>query len=93
MARLQKMAKVQIDRPIAVIETGIVLKARPYATVTSMGETISLTDTMKALKVGQSFRLDQAIWRRRATATASHVGIKVSTTKMKDGKLLVTRVK
>lgn len=92
MARIQKMAKVQINRPIAVIETGLVPKPRRYATVTSMGETINLTETMRKMKVGQSFRLDEAIWRRRATATASHVGIKVSTTKMADGKILVTRV-
>jgi hypothetical protein len=74
----------------AVIERGIKVKIR--SETKSLGEPISLSATIRKLKPTESFRIDDYKWRRRVTSTSSFLGIKVSTHKMEDGTLLVTRV-
>lgn len=78
-----------MDRKAAIIETGVRV---PYDGPRSYGVPISLSKTMREMKPGQSFRLDDPIHRRNVTATSHHTGIKVRTRKMENGTLLVTRI-
>jgi hypothetical protein len=74
----------------AVIQRGIKVKLR--SETTSLGEPISLSASIRKLKPEGQFIIDDYKWRRRVTSTSCFLGIKVSTHKMEDGRLLVTRV-
>jgi hypothetical protein len=86
-----KMGNKAIQRPVAVAETDV--EQRPWTTTTSLGRPISIAESIRNLKPGQSFRIDDHNWRRRITATASYLGIKVSTSRLQDDRLLITRLK
>lgn len=75
---------------IAPIESGIRVPIR--SETTSFGKKISLSATIRALKQGQSFQIDQCEWRRRVTATAHFLKLKVKTQRLDDGKLRVIRL-
>lgn len=80
----------QRRRPTATIESGVEL--RPCSTTLSFGKPISLSASIRKLQPGQSFRIDNYEWRRRATATASFVGIPIRTTRDNEGRLIITRL-
>lgn len=75
---------------IAPIETGVSIP--PRGITTSFGERISMFNTLRALKVGQSFVIDKHEWRSRVTASANNLNIPVQTHRLADGKLRVMRV-
>lgn len=85
------MGNKAIQRPVATAESGV--EQRPWTTTTSFGIPISIADSIRNLIPGQSFRIDDHNWRRRITATASYLKIKVSTSRLQDDRLLVTRLK
>jgi len=77
-------------KPTATIETGV--KVVPIASkTTSYGKRICLAESIRQLAPGQSIRIDDFNWRRRVTATASYLKVRVETQKTEDGKLLITR--
>lgn len=79
------------ELPVAPIERNVDLPM--LSKTTSFGKIISLVTTLRKLKVGEGFRIDDHGWRGRVTATTSYLGIKCRTTKMNDGKLYVERIK
>lgn len=84
--------KPKADRPpIATAESNV--PVRPWTTTTSFGKPICMADSIRNLKPGQSFRIDDHTWRRRITSIASYLKIKVSTRRLEDDRLLVTRLK
>ncbi len=71
------------------IETGIPLPPRGGS---SFGSGINLTETLKKLKVGQSFLLDDQAQRRSIFGCARRIGIKAATRFDKEtGKVRVFR--
>lgn len=75
---------------IAPIERGVLPLLR--SKTTSFGKKISLSASIRALKEGESFQIDDFKWRRRVTATAHYLEIPVRTEKLDGGKLRVERV-
>lgn len=79
------MTKVQYKTtqmlPSAIMERGLLVPFR--STTTQFGKRISLAQSIRDLKkVGGGFKIDSHLWRRRVTATAHYLGIKVKTTKL-----------
>lgn len=60
--------------------------------ITSFGAPIAITATMRALAVGDAFRIDQPEQRDSIYGIAHRVGIKVTTVKDQE-KLFIKRVK
>lgn len=86
--------------PPAIIETGVVFTPPVRTETTQHGKPISLIETIRNLKVKQSFTIDDCCheWRARVSAACSYVNkgkklkVKLRCHKTKEGKLLITRL-
>lgn len=90
--------------PPAIIEKGVVCPKEPRTYTTQFGKPISLIETLRSLKVGGSFKIDESShkWRSRVNAARSYVNlnrkepIRIKTEKIGKGEfvgmLLITRI-
>jgi len=86
--------------PPAILETGVACVQKVRTQTTQGGKPISLVATIREMKVGHSFWIDESTheWRARVNAARSHVNrgrkvaIRLKTQKTNKGTLLVTRI-